>query len=128
MAEIINQMHEECWSKSQEIFCDSAEPDRIQMLVKAGYRAVPVKKGAGSVKAQIDWLKGVIDKNTACRRKIYIHPDCTGLAKEIQEYRWKLDLKSNTYLDEPVEFNDDAIAALRYSIERLRQPQIRRGF
>lgn len=128
MAEIINQMNKECWSKSQEIFCDSAEPDRIQMLVKAGYRAVPVKKGGGSVKAQIDWLKGVIDKNTACKRKIYIHPDCTGLAKEIQEYRWKLDLKSNTYLDEPVEFNDDAIAALRYSIERLRQPQIRRGF
>ena len=98
------------------------------MLVKAGFRAMPVKKGQGSVKAQIDWLKGIISNKNVCKRKIYIHPDCKGLIKEIQEYRWKLDTKSNTYLDEPVDFGDDAIAALRYSIERLRQPEIRRGF
>lgn len=128
MAEIIKQMNDEGWSKSVELWCDSAEPDRIQMLVKAGYRAMPVKKGQGSVKAQIDWLKGIINNKTVCKRKIYIHPDCKGLIKEIQEYRWKLDTKSNTYLDEPVDFGDDAIAGLRYSIERLRQPSIRRGF
>ena len=128
MAEIIKQMNMEGWRKNVELWCDSAEPDRIQMLVKAGYRAMPVKKGQGSVKAQIDWLKGIINDKNVCKRKIYIHPDCTGLIKEIQEYRWKLDTKSNTYLDEPVDFGDDAIAGLRYSIERLRQPSARYGF
>ena len=128
MAEIIQQMNNEGWRRNVELWCDSAEPDRIQMLQRAGYRASPVKKAQGSVKAQIDWLKGIIDGKNVCKRKIYIHPDCKGLIREIQEYRWKLDNKSNTYLDEPIDFGDDAIAALRYSIERLRQPQIRRGF
>lgn len=128
MAEIIQQMVAEGWLKNVELWCDSAEPDRIQMLQKAGFRSNPVKKGPNSIKAQIDWLKGVIDKDNVVKRKIYIHPDCVNLIREIQNYRWKLDTKSNTYLDEPIEFEDDAIAALRYSIERLRQPAMRYGF
>lgn len=128
MNQIIQQAFEEKWEKQIEMFCDSAEPDRILMWQRAGFNAKAVKKGAGSVKAQIDWLKGIMSKDKVCNRKIYIHPSCVNTIKEIQQYRWKLDTKSNTYLDEPVEFFDDAMAALRYGIERVRQPQIRRGF
>lgn len=97
-----------------EMFCDSAEPDRIKTWQKAGFRAQPVNKGGstGSVKAQIDWLKG---------RKIHIHPSCSCTIKEIQQWKWKKDSTSGLYIDEPVEFMDDAMAALRYSIERLRR-------
>lgn len=95
-----------------EMFCDSAEPDRIRMWKTAGFRARPVHKEPGSVKAQIDWLKG---------RKIFLHPSCVHTLKEIQQWKWKKDPVSGLYLDEPVEFMDDAMAALRYSVERLRR-------
>lgn len=38
-------------------------------------------------------------------------------AKEIQQWKWRKDEKTNTYTDEPVNFFDDAMAMLRYSIE-----------
>lgn len=98
-------------SKSIEMFCDSAEPDRIKTWGKAGFRAKPVKKEAGSVKAQIDFLKG---------RKIHIHPSCTNTIKEVQQWKWKKDSRTGLYIDEPIEIFDDAMAALRYSVERMR--------
>lgn len=93
--------------KNLYMYCDSAEPDRIKMWKKAGYRAKPVKKGPNSVKAQIDYLKQL---------KIHIHPSCINFIKEIQQWKWKKDEKTGLYLDEPVEFMDDAMAALRYLI------------
>ncbi len=100
--------------KNREMWCDSAEPDRIKMWRKAGFRAKGVDKGgsAGSVKAQIDWLK---------QRKIYVHPSCTNTIKELQQWKWKKDEKTGEYYDEPVSFQDDAMAALRYVPERWRK-------
>lgn len=99
-------------NKQVRMWCDAAEPDRIKTWRKAGYRAMGVKKGPNSVKAQIDYLKGV---------KIHIHPSCKNTIKEIQTWRWKKDTQSNVYMDEPVDFFDDAMAALRYSIEDKRR-------
>ncbi len=111
-SEIIALAERENVPKNIEMFCDSAEPDRIKTWRKAGFRAVPVKKGAGSVKAQIDFLKGV---------KIHIAPRCVNTIKEIHQWKWKRDTQTGVYLDEPVEFFDDAMAALRYSVERIRR-------
>ena len=99
------------------MWCDSAEPDRIKMWKKAGYKAIPVTKEKTTGKkyqaAQIDWLKG---------RKIYIHPSCVNTMKEIEQWKWKRDEQSGEYIDEPVPFFDDAMAALRYGIEGWRKP------
>ncbi|EQG02205.1 putative terminase large subunit domain protein, partial [Clostridioides difficile 840] len=46
----------------------------------AGYKAKGVKKGPGSVKAQIDYLKQL---------RIHVHPSCTNTIKEIQQWKWK---------------------------------------
>jgi phage terminase large subunit len=108
----IIQLAEGRLDKSILMYCDSAEPDRIKTWRKAGYRAYAVKKEPGSVRAQIDFLK---------KHKIHIHPRCVNTLKEIQQWKWKLDPKTNTYIDEPVEFFDDAMAALRYSIEGIRR-------
>ena len=97
------------------MWCDSAEPDRIKMWKKAGYKAKGVNKEKNSVHAQIDYLK---------QHKIHIHPDCINVYKEIQQWKWQKDTRTNTYLDEPVPFFDDAMAALRYSIETMRKPAI----
>lgn len=100
--------------KNRQMWCDSAEPDRIKMWSKAGYRAKGVDKGgsAGSVKAQIDWLK---------QRKIFVDPSCINTIKELQQWKWKKDERTGEYLDDPVPFQDDAMAALRYGVEGWRK-------
>lgn len=98
--------------KNRTMWCDSAEPDRIKMWKRAGYRAKAVSKEKNSVNAQIDWLKG---------RKIYIHPSCVNLQKELAQWKWKKDERTGEFLDEPVPFFDDAIAALRYGVEGWRK-------
>ncbi|KAB2335075.1 PBSX family phage terminase large subunit [Bacillus mesophilum] len=114
-SEIIELANRHGLNKYLTMYCDSAEPDRIQMWNNAGYRATAVVKEPGSVQAQIDYLK---------QRRIYIHPKCVNTAKEIQQWSWKKDKKTGLYLDEPVEVFDDAMAALRYSAEPLRRPEM----
>lgn len=99
-------------NKRKTMWCDSAEPDRIKMWQKAGYRAKAVSKEQGSVKAQIDYLK---------QHRIHIDGSCINTIKEIQQWKWQKDTKTGLYIDEPVNIFDDAMAALRYSIENYRR-------
>lgn len=119
-SEIIQMANIQGFRKGITMWCDSAEPDRIKMWRKAGYNAKPVKKEPNSVKAQIDHLKQL---------RIHIHPSCVNTQKEIQQWKWRKDEKTNTYLDEPVNFFDDAMAMLRYSIEQERRtkPKLNRN-
>lgn len=109
--EILDAM-EGKWEKHCPMWCDSAEPDRIKMFQRAGWRARGVKKGSGSILAQIDWLKA---------HHIVIHPACKKVIEEIQQWRWKRDILSGEWLDEPIDRLDDAMAALRYAIEGWRR-------
>lgn len=114
--ELIDLANRRGFNKALTMWCDSAEPDRIKMWRKAGYKAKGVKKEPNSVRAQIDYLK---------LHKIHIHHSCTNTIKEIQQWKWKKNEKTNEYLDEPVNFFDDAMAMLRYSIEEERKPKAR---
>ena len=123
-SEIIPIAIEKGFPKNIRMWCDSAEPDRIKMWKKAGFnKAKGVDKGgsSGSVKAQIDWLKGVVAKDKAVKRMIYVHPHCVNTIKELQQWKWKKDEKSGEYLDQPVPIMDDAMAALRYGVEGWRK-------
>lgn len=94
----------------EEITADSAEPDRIEEFNNAGFSVLSAKKGSGSVRMGIDYLK---------RYKIHIHKTrCPNLARELPNMKWREDKDGNA-LDEPVEFNDDTVAALRYAVEDL---------
>ncbi len=102
--------------KNVEMWCDSAEPDRIKMWKKAGFRAKPVVKdncqGTKYQASQIDWLK---------QRRIFVHPSCVNTMSELSQWKWKKDTLSGEFIDEPVPVNDDAMAALRYGVERWRK-------
>lgn len=113
-AEIIQIAEDKGLPKNKKMWCDSAEPDRIKMWKNAGFRSKGVDKGGskGSIKAQIDWLK---------QRRIYVHPSCTNTIKELQQWKWQKDDRTGEYLDEPVAFQDDAMAALRYGVESWRK-------
>ena len=95
---------------TETIVADSAEPDRIREFRQAGFSIVPSRKGPGSVRDGIDFLK---------RRTIHIHPGCINTIREIQNWKYRED-GSGVLLDEPVPFMDDAMAALRYAVEPLR--------
>ncbi len=112
--EIIQEAIKHAIPTRKIMWCDSAEPDRIQEWKKAGYLAKGVDKGgsSGSVKAQIDWLK---------QRYIYVHPHCINTIKEMQQWKWKKDERTGEYFDDPVPIMDDAMAALRYGVETWRK-------
>lgn len=112
--EIIQLANDMNLDKRKKMWCDSAEPDRIKMWQKAGYRAEGINKGGaqGSVKAQIDYLK---------QHKIHINGSCLNTIKEIQQWKWQKDKTTGKYIDTPVDFMDDAMAALRYSVETYRR-------
>lgn len=113
-SEIIQQAIKHAIPTNKQMWCDSAEPDRIKEWQKAGFRAKGVDKGGskGSVNAQIDWLK---------QRQIFVNPCCVNTIKEMQQWKWKKDEKSGEYLDSPVPVMDDAMAALRYGVEGWRK-------
>lgn len=111
--EIVNQM-ETRFDKQWLVWCDSAEPDRIRRMRARGWQARGVKKEKGSVRAQIDWLRG---------RRLVIDSRCMHTLGEIRQWQWKRDARSGELLDEPVNRDDDAMAALRYGIEGWRRGQ-----
>ena len=117
--EIIQLANEMGFDKRKKMWCDSAEPDRIKMWQKAGYKAEGVKKEQGSVNAQIDYLK---------QHKIHINGCCLNTIKEIQQWKWQKDKTTGLYIDTPVDFMDDAMAALRYSVENYRRNKRLKSF
>jgi len=110
-AEIIKDA-EGKFDKSLVMWCDSAEPDRIKMWKKAGYRAVPVTKEPGSVSSQIDFLLS---------RRIVVSSSCINTIDEMKSWCWMKDKMTGECTDRPLPVKDDAMAALRYSIEYLRK-------
>lgn len=84
---------------------DSAEPKSIQELRNNGVFAEPANKGRDSVNASIDILK---------RYKIHLIAPCNQLEKEMNSYKWRVDKVTGNTINEPVDFNNHAIDALRY--------------
>lgn len=93
-------------SMTDPVYCDSAEPDRIEEMCRAGYNAIPAHKAQGSLKAGISMLQAA---------KIYSRPQNTNLTAEVSTYKWRED-KDGRLLEEPTDFNNHALDALRYAI------------
>lgn len=88
------------------IYCDSAEPDRIEELCRAGFNAIPAHKAQGTLKAGISMLQAA---------RIYSRPQNVNLASEAATYKWAED-KDGKLLEEPVDFRNHLLDALRYAI------------
>jgi phage terminase large subunit len=110
--EIIRMAEQRNYDRSRIMHCDSASPEPIKKWIACGWNAHGVFKDSGCVMSQIDYLK---------QHKIIVHPSCTNTLKEMSQWRWKKDEKTGLYTDNPIEFFDDAMAALRYSVEDFRR-------
>ena len=102
-ADLIDQLRRIVESTNSSIYADSAEPNRIEEIRRAGFNIYPANK---SVKDGIDFVK---------RHRLYIHASCTNVIKEIESYKWKKD-KDGNVLEEPIKFMDHAMDAIRYAI------------
>ncbi|MCS4139570.1 phage terminase large subunit [Salinibacter ruber] len=96
--DLIERMGEIDVSKSTPIYCDHAEPDRIEELERAGYDAKKAKK---SVTAGIDKVK---------EHRLAFTPSSVNLQAEASRYRRKPDS------DKPVKQDDHGMDAMRYAI------------
>jgi phage terminase large subunit len=109
-AELIQEAEKFVVDRNISIVADSAEPDRIREFRNNGFLSTrAAEKGKNSVKMGIDYLRG---------RKIYINTKCVNTLKEIQNWQYKVDKEGNV-TEEPVPFQDDAIAAIRYATEQF---------
>jgi phage terminase large subunit len=101
--------------RSDELFCDNAEPKTIEELKRAGFNAKPAEK---DVYAGIQQVKS---------RPLYITPDSLNVIKEIKSYKWKLGKDGKIHPDEvPVKFMDHAMDAMRYGIyTKLNRPKFK---
>ena len=109
--DLIMEMKNLDLSSTDTIYADCSRPEMIEQIFRAGFNIHPTVKGPNSVKDGIDVLK---------RHKLFITKDSINLIKELRAYKWKVD-KNENVLDEPVKLNDDAVDALRYSVNEFLQ-------
>lgn len=89
------------------IVADSARPEIIAEIQKAGFRCVGADKNAGSVLRGID--------RVAQRQIVYCGEN---LKREYLSYAWRKK-RSGEILDEPEDGNDHLMDALRYAVDDL---------
>lgn len=93
--------------EGQKIVCDSAEPKSIQELRNLGiYKIKPARKGRDSVLHGIQLIQNY---------KIYIHPRCTNVIRDISQYSWDKD-KDGNVINRPNHDFSHTMDALRYAI------------
>ncbi len=104
VTDLISFMRQTGIKEDAIIYADSANPDKIQTIVNAGYRkATGAKK---DVLAGIDHIKS---------KKLYVTEDSVNLIKELGIYSWKTD-KEGKPLEVPVKLFDDCLDGLRYAV------------
>lgn len=90
--------------KTGPIYCDSAEPRSIAELQKYGVRAIPVKKGRGSVVEGIDILR---------EKTILVTKGSSNLITGLKNYSWLKDSEGKS-INKPSHLYSDIMDALRY--------------
>ena len=105
MPDIIYQMEQLGFDKTDTIWCDSALPQNIEELKRSRFNVKPVNKK--SILHGIDLIK---------RHHIWIESTSTNTIKEFQTYRFKED-KDGNLIDTPEDDNNHSVDAIRYVLE-----------
>lgn len=91
------------------IIADAAEPKSIEEIKRAGIQKIRAcKKGADSILHGIQQLQNY---------EIIVHPSCTGIITELENYTWQKDKYTEVYINKPIDDFNHYIDALRYSLQ-----------
>ena len=89
------------------IVADSARPEIIAEIQKAGFRIIPCDKGPGSIVKGIDYVS---------QRQVRYYGE--NLKREYLSYAWR-KRKDGTKLDEPIDAYNHALDAVRYAVSDM---------
>ena len=106
--ELIQVINSLGFSKSV-IIADAAEQKSIEEIRRGGIgRIRPAQKGPDSVIHSLQKLMNY---------KIIVHPDCTGVITEFENYSWQKDKATGEYTNKPIDAFNHFCDALRYSLQ-----------
>lgn len=94
------------------VIADAAEPKSIDEIRLHQITILPAKKGAGSINQGIQYVQA--QPVSITRRSI-------NAIKEYRNYNWITD-KDGKVINEPNDFNNHAMDAIRYAIASIRDP------
>lgn len=92
------------------VIADAAEPKSIDELRSYGLNVLPAEKGPGSVNQGIQWVQD---------QQISVTKRSINILKEYRNYVWITD-RDGKILNEPVDFNNHTLDALRYALQTFR--------
>ena len=91
------------------IIADCAEPKSIAEIKADGIQKIKAcTKGADSILHGIQRLQNY---------QIIIHPSCTGIITEFENYTFQKDKNTGQYINKPIDDFNHYIDALRYSLQ-----------
>lgn len=100
-------------SRDFRITADSQRPDTVDYVRRHGFpKIVSAIKGPGSIEDGITFLQSFT---------IIIHPRCVHAAKEIAEFSYKIDKRTDEVLPFLEDKDNHVIDSLRYACEGLRR-------
>lgn len=94
------------------VIADSAEPKSIDEIRLHGITMLSAQKGIGSINRGIGWVQ---------QQKISVTKRSVNLIKEYRNYLWITD-KDDKIINDPQDFNNHAMDALRYAIASIKDP------
>lgn len=93
------------------IIADCAEMKSIEELKRKGIaRIKPCSKGKDSILFGIQKLQ---------QYEIIVHPSCTGVICEFENYSWVKDVKTGEYINKPIDSFNHFLDSLRYSMQAV---------
>lgn len=99
------------------IIADSAEKKSIEEIKRDGITRIREStKGKDSVIHGVQMLQNY---------EIIVHPNCTELVTEFENYSWKKDKNTGLYINEPIDAFNHYIDALRYSLQCVKTNKLK---
>ena len=86
-----------------------------QTRAELGARGIKCRRANKSVLSGIETVAAHLKVQKDGRPRLFIHPSCRNLVRELRDYEWAKDEG-----DQPVDGNDHAVDALRYFLHTLR--------
>lgn len=98
-------------SRKWQIYADSARPETISYMKRAGFKIAACEKWSGSVEDGIAFLRSF--------EKIVIHERCKHTAEEFRLYKYKVDVQSGEVLPVLVDKHNHCTDSVRYALGKL---------
>lgn len=100
-----------------KIRADSARPEMVNYMQRAGFRIESVEKWPGCVEDRVSFIRNF--------EEVIIHPDCKHTAEEFRLYSYKVDKRTGDILPVLIDANNHCIDAIGYALTPLiKMPEV----